>query len=39
VRIERTYGVLKLTLTSNGYDAAFIQPNGSIADFVTGRCH
>lgn len=39
VRVTGSFGVLKLTLTPNSYDAAFIQANGTIADFTTGRCH
>lgn len=33
------YGVLKLNLTSTGYDGSFVQTNGGIGDFFPGRCH
>ncbi len=39
LRVAGTYGVLKLTLKSNGYDWVFIPTSTDIGDSGSGPCH
>lgn len=38
LRLNRTYGVLKLTLGTDGYDWEFIAVDGSVSDSGSGSC-
>ena len=39
VKINGSYGVLKLTLHPSGYDYAFVDVGGKVSDAGTGNCH
>ena len=39
VRIDDAFGVLSMTLRSDGYEWSFVTPDGTEADSGSGRCH